>query len=170
MTFARTWTRPSRRRDLGAVGEHRIQLQWSFGDAPFTYESYSRNHQVSFKGGVTVTVSAAAHYRGAPDLPDPEDLLVASLSSCHMLSFLAICARKRIRVESYRDDAVGFLENDAPRGQKEKRWMRRVILRPHVVFAQAPDPQVLAQLHHLAHEDCYIANSVKTDVQVDPVP
>jgi organic hydroperoxide reductase OsmC/OhrA len=152
------------------MGEHRIHLDWSRGDVPFTYETYPRNHRIRFKDNVTITVSAAAAYRGAPDQPDPEDLLVAALSSCHMLSFLAICAKKRLTVESYRDDAVGFLEDDAAQGQKGKLWMARVILRPHVVFADAPDPAAAAELHHLAHAACFIANSVKTDVRVEPVP
>ncbi|MBN9589075.1 MAG: osmotically inducible protein OsmC [Alphaproteobacteria bacterium 64-11] len=147
------------------MGEHRIHLDWTGGEAPFTYESYSRNHQIRFKDGVMLTVSAAAPYRGDPAHADPEDLLVASLSSCHMLSFLAICAKKRLTVESYRDDAVGFLENDGG-----KYWVTRVILRPEVRFAVAPDAETLAHVHHKAHETCFIANSVKTDVRVEPVP
>jgi organic hydroperoxide reductase OsmC/OhrA len=147
------------------MSEHRIHLDWARGEAPFTYERYPRNHRIRFKDGVTVTVSAAVPYRGDPAHPDPEDLLVASLSSCHMLSFLAICARKRLTVESYRDEAVGFLENDGG-----KPWMARVILHPDVGFAGTPDAETVAQAHHLAHEQCFIANSVKTDVRVEPVP
>jgi organic hydroperoxide reductase OsmC/OhrA len=146
------------------MGEHRIHLDWTRGDAPFTYEGYSRNHDIRFKNGVAVTVSAAGAYRGDPGLPDPEDLLVAALSSCHMLSFLAICAKKRLTVESYRDDAAGFLENE-----NGKYWMTRVVLRPDVRFAEPPDAETLVHLHHLAHEQCFIANSVKTDVKVEPV-
>ena len=145
------------------MSEHRIHLDWNRGEAPFTYESYPRNHQVRFKDGVAVTISSAAAYRGDPAHADPEDLLVAALSSCHMLSFLAVCAKKRLTVESYRDDAVGFLENDGG-----KWWVTRVILRPHVVFAAAPDGETIAHIHHLAHEACFIANSVKTDVRVEP--
>jgi organic hydroperoxide reductase OsmC/OhrA len=152
------------------MSEHRIHLDWTRGDAPFTYEGYSRNHEIRFKDGVAVTVSSAAAYRGDPAHADPEDLLVAALSSCHMLSFLAICAKKRLTVESYRDDAVGFLENDAPEGQKPRWWVTRVILRPAVRFAETPDAEIVAHVHHLAHEQCFIANSVKTDVRVEPVP
>ena len=95
------------------------------GDAPFTYDAYPRNHTITFKNGAPVTFSAAPAYKGDGSKGDPEDMLVAALSSCHMLSFLAIAAKKKIRVDSYQDDAVGFLENDGG-----KLWMTRVILRP----------------------------------------
>jgi len=90
---------------------------------------------------------------------------VAALSSCHMLTFLAICARKRITVESYEDDAVGLLEKDGG-----KLWMTRVTLKPRVRFAPGTevDAATLADAHHKSHEECFIANSVKTDVTVEP--
>jgi organic hydroperoxide reductase OsmC/OhrA len=77
------------------MAEHRIALDWSRGDAPFTYEAYPRNHTIAFKGGAPVTFSAAPAYKGDTGKGDPEDLLVAALSSCHMLSFLAIAAKKK---------------------------------------------------------------------------
>ena len=143
------------------MSEHKIALSWSRGEAPFTYDAYSRNHEIRFKGGAPVVFSAAAAYRGDASKGDPEDMLVAALSSCHMLSFLAIAAKKRVTVESYRDDASGFLENDGGR-----LWMARVILRPEVVCSA--DAALLAEIHHLAHEACFIANSVKTLVNVEP--
>ncbi|MNC92241.1 OsmC-like protein [compost metagenome] len=88
-------------------------------------------------------------------------MLVAALSSCHMLSFLAICAKKKITVEAYDDDAVGFLEKDGG-----KLWVTRVILRPKIRCGA--DAATLDQIHHLAHEQCFIANSVKTVVTVEP--
>lgn len=150
---------------------HRIRLDWKSGDAPFTYESYSRNHEILFKEGAgALTVSAAAAYRGDGTKADPEDLLVAALSSCHMLSFLAICAKKELAVESYRDDAEGFLETAASAGSPGKLWLTRVILRPHVVFSGGarPTSAEIEHMHHLAHQACFIANSVKTDVRVAP--
>jgi len=142
--------------------EHRIALTWEKGDAPFTYEAYTRNHAISFKNGQeTVTVSASPAYKGDGSKADPEDLLVAALSSCHMLSFLAIAAKKKLTVHSYQDDAVGFLEND-----NGKLWITRVILRPQIVIDA--DADTLAHIHHLAHEACFIANSVKTQVSVEP--
>jgi len=142
--------------------EHRIKLNWEKGDAPFTYEAYPRNHAIAFKNGQDVLVaSASPAYRGDAGKADPEDLLVAALSSCHMLSFLAIAAKKKLTVNSYQDDAVGFLENDGG-----KLWITRVILRPKVAIDA--DAETLAHIHHLAHEACFIANSVKTQVSVEP--
>jgi organic hydroperoxide reductase OsmC/OhrA len=148
------------------MAEHRIALRWKKGTDPFAYETYPRNHEIAFKdGAVRVVTSSAPAFKGDAGKPDPEDLFVAALSSCHMLSFLAICARKKIGVESYEDDAVGFLENDGA-----KLWIARAILRPRVVFAPgaAPAPEETAHLHHMAHEGCFIANSVKTDLRIEP--
>ena len=143
------------------MAEHKIALRWSKTDAPFTYDTYPRNHTVSFKNGAPVIFSAAPAYKGDAGKGDPEDMLVASLSSCHMLSFLAIASKKKVTVESYEDDAVGFLVNDGG-----KLWMARVILRPKVVCSA--DAETLNEIHHLAHGACFIANSVKTDVTVEP--
>jgi organic hydroperoxide reductase OsmC/OhrA len=144
------------------MSEHRISLSWEKGDVPFTYDAYPRNHTISFKNGQeTVIASASPVYKGDGSKTDPEDMLVAALSSCHMLSFLAIAAKKRLTVTSYEDDAVGFLENDGG-----KLWITRVILRPKVAINT--DAETLSQIHHLAHEACFIANSVKTNVTVEP--
>jgi organic hydroperoxide reductase OsmC/OhrA len=144
------------------MAEHHIHLAWDKGDAPFTYNDYPRNHALSFKNGQeTVIASAAPAYKGDATKADPEDLLVASLSSCHMLSFLAIANKKKVTVTAYEDDAVGFLEND-----NGTLWIARVILRPKVTCDA--DAGTLAQIHHLAHEACFIANSVKTDVRIEP--
>ncbi len=145
------------------MSEHKITLNWSKGDAPFTYDAYPRNHQIIFKDGEAVTYSAAAVYKGDPSKGDPEDMLVAALSSCHMLSFLAIAARKKFTVLSYEDEAVGFLEKEGG-----KLWITRTILRPKIRFENAPDDAALDEMHHLAHEQCFIANSVKTEVTVEP--
>lgn len=147
------------------MAEHNIRLTWSDGGKPFTYESYPREHQIAFKNGQdTITASASPVYRGDGSHGDPEDMLVAALSSCHMLSFLAICAKKKLTVKSYQDDAVGFLEHDSSGGGK--LWITRVILRPKVECDA--DTATLEQVHHLAHEACFIANSVKTEVTVEP--
>jgi organic hydroperoxide reductase OsmC/OhrA len=145
------------------MSEHRIQLTWTKGNVPFTYDTYSRNHRISFKKGEAVTFSAAPPYKGDPAKGDPEDMLVAALSSCHMLTFLAVAARKKVTVLSYEDDAVGFMEKEGG-----KLWITRVILRPKILFENAPDAESLAEMHHLAHEQCFIANSVKTQITVEP--
>ena len=146
--------------------EHHIALNWEKGDVPFTYDAYSRNHAISFKNSQeTMIVSASPTYKGDGSKADPEDLLVAALSSCHMLSFLAIAAKKKLTVHSYQDDAVGFLENDSSTESGGKLWITRVILRPMVVIDA--DAETLAHIHHLAHEACFIANSVKTQILLE---
>jgi len=146
--------------------EHNAQVRWRRTSTEFVYDKYNRAHEVLFKNGaIVVPASAAADFRGDGDRVDPEEQFVASLSACHMLSFLAIAARKRIVVDSYADDAVGFLE----KGETGKWRMTRVILRPCVRFAAGdPGSSMLDELHKLAHETCFIANSVTTSVAVEP--
>jgi organic hydroperoxide reductase OsmC/OhrA len=143
------------------MSEHKIALKWWKGDVPFTYDAYPRTHSISFKDSAPVLFSASPDYRGDPAKGDPEDMLVAALSSCHMLSFLAIAAKKKITVEAYDDEATGLLEKEGG-----KLWMTKVTLRPKVRCDA--DAATLAELHHLAHEACFIANSVKTSVTVEP--
>jgi organic hydroperoxide reductase OsmC/OhrA len=149
------------------VAEHHIHLTWEKGGVAFTYNDYPRNHAIAFKNGQeTMVASAAPAYKGDATKADPEDLLVASLSSCHMLSFLAIASKKKVTVTSYEDDAVGFLENDISNDEKGTLWITRVILRPKVTCDG--NAAILAEIHHLAHQACFIANSVKTEVRVEP--
>ncbi len=143
------------------MAEHKIMLKWFKGDVPFSYETYPRNHTITFKDGAPQIFSAAPAYLGDPSKGDPEDLLVAALSSCHMLSFLAICAKKRITVEAYDDDAMGVLEKDGG-----KLWMTKVVLKPKV--RANVDAATLLHIHHLAHDACFIASSVKCQVSVEP--
>jgi organic hydroperoxide reductase OsmC/OhrA len=148
------------------MSEHHASIVWRRASADFTYDTYNRAHEVRYKSGeIVVPSSSAPAFKGDADRVDPEEAFVASLSACHMLTFLAICARKRITVESYEDDAVGFLEKDGA-----KLWMKRVILKPRVRFAAniQVDAKILDEIHHKSHEDCFIANSVKTDVTVEP--
>jgi organic hydroperoxide reductase OsmC/OhrA len=149
------------------MSEHHASVRWTRNTADFTYESYSRAHDVTFKGGAIVLPgSANPAFRGDAARVDPEETYVAALSACHMLSFLAICARKRLMIDSYDDDAVGFMEL----GSNNKLWVARVVLRPRIAFAAGTsvDAATLAQIHHLSHAECFIANSVKTDVSVEP--
>ena len=149
------------------MSEHHATVHWKRSSADFTYESYNRAHEMIFKdGAIRLPSSSAPAFRGDADRVDPEEAYVASLSSCHMLTLLAICARKRLTVDSYDDDAVGVLE----KGPKGKLWVARVTLRPRVVFAPGNlvEPDTLAEIHHLSHEECFIANSVNTTVTVVP--
>jgi organic hydroperoxide reductase OsmC/OhrA len=149
------------------LSEHHAGVRWKRTSADFTYDTYNRAHEVRFKGGAIVLPSSSAPaFKGDADRVDPEEAFVASLSSCHMLTFLAICARKRLTVETYEDDAVGHLE----KREDGKLWMAHVTLRPRVRFAPEAevDEKTLADIHHKSHEECFIANSVKTDVAVEP--
>jgi organic hydroperoxide reductase OsmC/OhrA len=147
------------------TSEHHASVVWKRTSADFTYDTYNRAHEMQFKHGeIVLPSSGAPAFRGDADRVDPEEAYVAALSSCHMLTFLAICARKWLTVESYEDDAIGFLE----KGDKAKFWITRVILKPRVRFASDVDGAALDQLHHAAHTDCFIANSVNTAITVEP--
>jgi organic hydroperoxide reductase OsmC/OhrA len=149
------------------LSEHRAHTRWKRESADFTYDSYNRAHEMVFKdGGIVLPASATPAFRGDASRVDPEEAYVASLSSCHMLTFLAICARKRLVVDAYEDDASGTLE----KGEGRKLWLAHVTLRPKVAFAPGVqvDGGLLAEIHHSAHEECFIANSVKTQIAVEP--
>ena len=147
------------------MSKHLASLRWNRNGKPFTYEGYSRDHEWIFEGGQRLTGSAAEAFLGSPEGVDPEEAMVVALSSCHMLSLLAIAAKKGWTVESYDDDAEGTLgKNDAG-----KLSLTRVTLRPRIIFAEGktPDAEALQRLHHQAHENCFIANSVKTEVVIE---
>lgn len=146
---------------------HHATVAWTRTSADFTYDTYNRAHEIRFKdGGIVVPGSGAPMFKGDAERVDPEESFVAALAACHMLTFLALCARKRLTVESYEDHAEGFLE----KGANGKLQMTRVILRPKARFASgtAVTADQLADIHHKSHEECFIANSVKTDVAVEP--
>jgi organic hydroperoxide reductase OsmC/OhrA len=147
------------------MSEHRVQTIWQRTSADFTYASYNRDHEWRFKGGVVVPASAAPQYKGSPNCADPEDAFVAALSSCHMLTFLAIAAKQRFVVDRYEDSAVGYLEKNS----HGKLAITRVELNPRIGFAgdHKPDAQTLREMHAGAHHGCFIANSVLTQVSVN---
>lgn len=144
---------------------HQAAVRWQRHGEVFTYDTYSRDHELVFKAGkVVIAGSAAPEFRGNAQHIDPEEAYVAALASCHMLSFLAICARKRIGVDSYTDEAEGVLE----KGDHGKLCITQVRLKPKVRFlpGQEPAPDVVLELHHRAHSECFIANSVRTEISV----
>lgn len=147
------------------MSEHKVTLEWKRETDSFSYETYNRDHVLVFEGGIRVPASAAPAYRGNPAHVNPEDALVAALSSCHMLTFLAVAAKKQLVVDRYSDHAVGVLEKN----QKGKLAITRVILRPRIVFGGSisPTQEQITALHERAHSDCFIANSVTTDVTVE---
>jgi len=146
------------------MSTHQARVNWSRTSADFTYASYNRDHDWHFKGGAKLHASAAPQFKGNADCPDPEDAFVASLASCHMLTFLAVAAQKRFVVDRYEDDAVGHLEKNA----RGKLAMTRVELHPRVTFGgeRVPTAEELHALHERAHAECFIANSVLTEVTV----
>jgi len=148
---------------------HHASVRWTRTSADFTYDTYNRAHEIAFKdGAIIVPGSGAPMFKGDAERVDPEESFVAALSACHMLTFLAICARKRLTVEAYEDDAEGFLE----KGANGKLQMTRVVLRPHARFAPGTDIDAakLADIHHKSHLECFIANSVTAEVSVEPQP
>lgn len=152
------------------MSEYYASVRWAREkDEPYIDNKYSRGHVWEFDGGASVLASSSPHVVPLPYSVeaniDPEEAFVASLSSCHMLFFLSIAAKKRFVVESYNDDAIGIMEND----QSGRISMTRVTLRPKVVFAgdRAPSREELEKMHHLSHEQCFIANSVKTVVTTE---
>jgi organic hydroperoxide reductase OsmC/OhrA len=145
------------------MSEHIAEIVWRRTSEGFGYEQYNRGHVWRFDGGVEVPASAAPAYRGEKDRVDPEEALVAAISSCHLLTFLAIAAKKRLVVDSYEDRAVGRLEKNAD----GKLAVTRVDLFPKVSFSEEVDVATLAEMHKLAHEQCFIANSVTTEIVVN---
>jgi organic hydroperoxide reductase OsmC/OhrA len=148
------------------MSEHTVSVLWKRNGEPFNAEGYSRAHTWTFDGGVVVPATAAPAFHGEPDRVDPEEAFVSALSGCHMLTFLAIAARKRFIVEQYSDQAVGVLTKN----EHGKMWMSRVSLRPKVVFSgdKRPSATEIAAMHHSAHENCFIALSVRSEVSVEP--
>lgn len=147
------------------MSEHRATISWKRSSADFTYDSYNRDHVWHIDGGIDVPASSAPEFRGTMARVDPERALVASLSSCHMLTFLAIAARKRLVVDAYEDAASGVMTKNA----KGKLFVSHCTLRPKIVWGgPPPSAEEIGKLHHLAHEECFIANSVLTEITVEP--
>ncbi|MGH8633208.1 MAG: OsmC family protein [Burkholderiales bacterium] len=146
------------------MSEHKATIKWSRAGKDFAYKSYSRDHTWRFENGVEVPASATPSYLGNPQRVDPEAALVAALSSCHMLTFLALAANKGFVVESYEDAAVGHLEKNAG----GKMAITRVELHPKIAFGAGKQPTAadLDWLHDKAHKECFIANSVTIDIRV----
>lgn len=152
------------------MSEHLATVEWSRGDQAFGDNRYSRAHDWRFDGGAVVPASSAPSSVPVPMSDpagvDPEEALVAALSSCHMLFFLAYAGKAGFTVDRYRDEAVGLLGKD----ERGKVSMTTITLRPAVTFSgeTRPDAAALDALHHRAHEACYIANSVRSEVRIEP--
>jgi len=153
------------------MARYSATIHWQRGDQTFTDNQYSRAHTWNFDGGLAVPASASPNVVPLPlsvaANVDPEEAFVAAVSSCHMLFFLSLAAKCGIVVDEYSDDAVGYMGEDAGR----RIVMLKIILHPKGVYAgDAPPPlEQLEALHHRAHELCYIANSIRTEVLTEIV-
>jgi organic hydroperoxide reductase OsmC/OhrA len=151
------------------MSEHKATVRWECNSSDFLKGKFSREHTWTFDGGLTVPASASpsivpAPYSNPANI-DPEEAFVASLSSCHLLTYVYVAYRQGFQVNSYQDDAVGVLtKND-----QGALWVSRVTLNPKIVYGgdKRPTPADEERLHHLAHEQCFISNSVKTEVVVN---
>jgi organic hydroperoxide reductase OsmC/OhrA len=152
------------------MSEYTAEIVWERGEQVFIDNRYSRRHLIRFDGGASLAASSSEHVvprYSDPTAADPEELLVASLSSCHMLWFLSIAARQHFLIDQYLDTPAGvMLPND-----DGKLWMAIITLRPAVTFAgdRRPSREELDALHAEAHHECFIANSIRSDLRIEPV-
>jgi organic hydroperoxide reductase OsmC/OhrA len=151
------------------MAEHHATIEWTGSAAPADFHTgrYSREHRWTFDGGATVAGSSSPSVVplpwSNPAAVDPEEAFVAAVASCHMLSFLYVAAKAGFVVTSYRDEAIGLM------GKTERgtAWVSRVNLAPRIAWGdKAPTADELSHLHHRAHEECFIASSVKTEIVV----
>ncbi len=153
------------------MATYSADVVWARGDAAFTDNRYSRRHTLRFDGGAEVPASSSLDVVplpfSDPSAVDPEEMLVAALSSCHMLWFLSIAAKRKFRVDKYADHASGEMTRNA----RGKEYISAVTLRPDVTFSgeKMPGNDEIAAMHHKAHEECFIANSVLATVIIEPV-
>lgn len=147
------------------MSEHRAKVSWKRNTPDYAYETYDRTHTIHFEGGTQFQASSAAEFLGKKELPNPEEMLAAALSSCHMLTFLAVAAKSRLVVDSYEDEAVAVLDKNA----NGKLCVTKTVLKPRVVFGgEQPSHEKILDLHEKAHKNCFIANSVACQVLIEP--
>ena len=150
------------------MSEHKAIISWQRGTSGFLNGKYSREHTWTFDGGVTMAASASPSVvpipYSNPAHVDPEEAFVAAISSCHMLTYLYLACRKGFQVDSYNDEARGVMS----KGERGIPWISEVTLNPKIVYSgeRLPTAAEITQLHHDAHEQCFIANSIKTRVTV----
>jgi len=152
------------------MSEHTARVSWTHAGGEFLRGRFSRRHTWTFDGGITVPASASPSVVPEPysdsAAVDPEEAFVASLASCHMLTFLFIASRRKFEVDRYEDAAVGHMGTTG----SGVTCVSRVVLRPWVSYAgdQRPTPEQEDAMHRLAHEQCFISNSVRTEIEVRP--
>lgn len=144
-----------------------VSIHWdgNRGDGTKTYAGYGREHHATIEGKPRIELSADALFRGDDTRLNPEDLLVTAIASCHMLAYLALCARRGVQVLAYRDAARGTMMTDARGGGR----FTEVVLHPEVVVASESDVERATQLHEEAHAVCFIANSCSVPIRNEPL-
>jgi organic hydroperoxide reductase OsmC/OhrA len=151
-----------------AMSEHHATIRWQREEGDFFKGRYSREHTWTFDGGITVDASASPSVvpipYSNPKAVDPEEALLASIASCHMLSFLHVASKHGFQVDRYEDAAVG----EMTKNEKGVLWLSSAKLQPKITYSgeKLPTDDDIEHLHHLAHEQCFIANSVKTEITV----
>nr|ACO70925.1 OsmC family protein [uncultured Verrucomicrobiota bacterium] len=152
------------------MSTHTTLTRWSRTGPDFLRRRYSRAHTWSFDGGLTVPASSSPHVVPPPWSDpggiDPEEAFVASVSSCHMLWFLDVACSAGFVVEHYEDEAIGVMSEN----ERGVLWISRITLRPRITWGgdRHPAPGEVEHLHHLAHDQCFIAASIRTEVVVEP--
>ena len=149
------------------MSEHKVYLSWKNEGEDFSYKTYDRSHVWKFEGGTLIKASAAPDYLGNAELVNPEEAFAASLASCHLLTFLAIASMKKYTLATYEDNAVAILGKN----EKLKMAVTTVYLRPNIIFKgdNIPDKTIIDEMHRRAHQECFISNSVLTEIIVEPL-
>jgi len=148
------------------MSEHRATILWTRKDHPFAGGAYDRTHTIRYQGGSELVASSAPQYAGNPALPNPEEQLAAAVSTCHMLTFLALASKRGYVVDTYRDEAASVL---GP-GDDKRIGVTDVRLQPEVIFRGPKEPtqEELAKLHETAHDGCFVARALKARVHIEP--
>ncbi|MBT4879641.1 MAG: OsmC family peroxiredoxin [Alphaproteobacteria bacterium] len=146
------------------MSEHKVTTNWKMSKHPTNAKTYSRDHEWIFENGQVVEASAAPTFLGNPQCVDPEQAFVASIASCHMLTFLFLCSQKGYPVHRYHDVSVGTLEKN----EMGKMSITKIKLCPEITFGEGAVParEIIEELHTRAHQECFIANSVNTEIIV----
>jgi len=149
------------------MSEHKVNLSWKNDSEDFSYKKYDRTHSWKFEGGTVVKASAAPEYLGKKEFVNPEEAFASSLGSCHMLTFLAIASMRKYTIVLYEDNAVAILEKN----EKSRMAVIKLYLRPKITFTgdTIPDKTTIDEMHRRAHAECFIANSVLTEIIIEPV-
>jgi organic hydroperoxide reductase OsmC/OhrA len=153
------------------MSEHKATIIWNRTNPEFLAGKYSRQHTWTFDGGITIPASASpavvAPPWSNPAYVDPEEAFVASVSSCHMLTFLFLASQQGFLVDSYHDEAIGMMS----RNERGAPWVSLIRLRPQITYSgdKRPTPTDEQHLHHLAHDQCFIANSIDSKIEVEGI-